>query len=81
MADKGYKKAYYPLANKYFADGYNKEAEKWTVKCISMNVDVDQAKSLLKKIEEKMFKKHFLKKIGQLSNTMQTRGVNLLMRH
>lgn len=57
LADKGYKKAYYPLANKYFADGYNKEAEKWAVKCISMNVDVDQAKSLLKKIEEKNVQK------------------------
>ena len=57
LADKGYKKAYFPLASKYFAAGYNKEAEKWADKCISMNVDVGLAKSLLKKIEEKNIQK------------------------
>lgn len=51
LADRGYKKAYYPLANKYFVNGYNKDAEKWANKCVSMNVNVPLATSLLKKIE------------------------------
>lgn len=57
LADRGYKKAYYPLANKYFISGYDRDAEKWANKCVYMNVNVSLAKALLTRIEGKNVQK------------------------
>lgn len=57
LADRGYKKAYYPLANKYFINGYYRDAEKWANKCVYMNVNVSLAKALLTRIEGKNVQK------------------------
>lgn len=57
LADMGYKKAYYPLANKYFISGYDRDAEKWANKCVYMNVNVSLAKALLTRIEGKNVQK------------------------
>lgn len=57
LADTGYTKAFYPLASKYFANGNDEEAHRWANKCVSKNVDVALAKTLLKRIEEKNVQK------------------------
>lgn len=53
LAQKGYTKAYYPLANKYYNAGNKTEAKKWASKAISAGVNVNAANNLLSKINEK----------------------------
>lgn len=50
LSNKGYAKAYYPLANIYFNRGNNPSAKSWAQKSVSANVNVSQAKALLAKI-------------------------------
>lgn len=53
LAQKGYSKAYYPLANKYYSAGNKTEAKKWANKAVSAGVNVSAANNLLSKINEK----------------------------
>lgn len=52
LADKGYKKAYYPLAEKYYLSNDFTKAREWTNKCIMKHVDVSKAKGLIEKIDK-----------------------------
>ena len=51
LADKGYKKAYYPLALSYYKSGNLSEAKKWAQKAVSSKMDLNKATSLLSDID------------------------------
>lgn len=51
LADKGYKKAYYPLALSYYKSGNLSEAKKWAQKAVSSKMDLKKAKSLVSDID------------------------------
>jgi len=55
LADRGYKKAYYPLANKYFTTKNYVEAKRWANKCFSSEVDVTSATNLLSHIQDTQY--------------------------
>lgn len=52
LADRGYKKAYYPLAEKYYLSNDFTKAREWTNKCIMKHADVSKAKGLIEKIDK-----------------------------
>lgn len=52
LADRKYKKAYYPLAEKYYLSNDFAKAREWTNKCIMKHVDVSKAKELIEKIDK-----------------------------
>ena len=52
LADREYKKAYYPLAEKYYLSNDFAKAREWTNKCIMKHVDVSKAKELIEKIDK-----------------------------
>lgn len=52
LADRKYRKAYYPLAEKYYLSNDFAKAREWTNKCIMKHVDVSKAKELIEKIDK-----------------------------
>lgn len=50
LSNKGYAKAYFPLANIYFKKGDNPTAKNWAQKSIAAKVNVSQANALIAKI-------------------------------
>lgn len=51
LGNKGYAKAYYPLAYHYRDIGYENDCKKWANKAIESGIQVESAKKLLKSIE------------------------------
>lgn len=49
LAEKGYKKAYYPLAEIYYRREDYKSAQHWASKAVSSKIDISEAEALLKK--------------------------------
>lgn len=52
LADRKYRKAYYPLAEKYYLSNDFAKAREWTNKCVMKHVDVSKAKELIEKIDK-----------------------------
>lgn len=52
LADKGYTKAYYPLAGKYYENKSYAKAEEWAKKSINVNLNVQESNALLAKVEK-----------------------------
>lgn len=51
LGNKGYAKAYYPLAHHYRDIGYENDCKKWANKAIESGIQVKSARKLLKSIE------------------------------
>lgn len=51
LGNKGYAKAYYPLAYHYRDIGYENDCKKWANKAIESGIQVESAKKILKSIE------------------------------
>ena len=52
LADKGYVKAYYPLAEKYYDNKSYTKALEWAKKSVNANLNVQKSKTLISKIEK-----------------------------
>ncbi len=52
LADKGYAKAYYPLANLYYNNNNYAQAKTWANKSVSAGINLSAARKLLQRITE-----------------------------
>jgi len=52
LAEKGYTKAYYPLARKYYENKSYAKAEEWAKKSVNANLNVQKSNTLISKIEK-----------------------------
>lgn len=52
LANRGYSKAYYPIAAIYYANKNNQKASQWAKQAIAVNANAREARALLNKIEQ-----------------------------